>query len=184
LKKRRSLRIKIRDFAFPKGDERHSKIMRLSPTSSFNPNAKRDSSPHSNSRGWSGFFTAAKFSFGPFGGGGGSNNARDSRSSNSRNYDDPSPSEDYSDEYDDDDDDEGAIIEPPSPTPLLPGIYRALYPFVPEGAAEMALEEDQIVNVLGRGGGPGWVVVESGTEGGQALVPEGYLELVNADSDA
>ncbi|CAE6421419.1 unnamed protein product [Rhizoctonia solani] len=67
-------------------------------------------------------------------------------------------------------------------SPLIPGIYRALYPFEPEGTAEMPLVEDQRVNVLGRGGGVGWVVVLK-SNGEQALVPEGYLELVRPDPD-
>ncbi|KEP45671.1 putative SH3 domain protein [Rhizoctonia solani 123E] len=67
-------------------------------------------------------------------------------------------------------------------TLFIPGIYRALYPFEPEGTAEMALVEDQRVNVLGRGGGVGWVVVLK-PDGEQALVPEGYLELVRPDLD-
>ena len=37
--------------------------------------------------------------------------------------------------------------------PLLPGLYRALYAFEPEGTAEMRLDEDQVVRVIGRGGG-------------------------------
>ncbi|KAH7344183.1 hypothetical protein B0J17DRAFT_714338 [Rhizoctonia solani] len=66
--------------------------------------------------------------------------------------------------------------------PFIPGIYRAMYPFEPEGTAEMGLVEDQRVNVLGRGGGIGWVVVLK-SNGEQALVPEGYLELVRPDLD-
>ncbi|OJT10596.1 hypothetical protein TRAPUB_12895 [Trametes pubescens] len=64
--------------------------------------------------------------------------------------------------------------------PLAPGLYRALYAFEPEGTAEMALEEEQIVHVLGRGGGVGWAIVER-EGGGHALVPESYLELMEAD---
>ncbi|KAG8762751.1 hypothetical protein FRC11_007881 [Ceratobasidium sp. 423] len=67
-------------------------------------------------------------------------------------------------------------------SPFVPGVYRALYPFEPEGTAEMALVEDQRINVLGRGGGVGWVVVLK-PNGEQALVPEGYLELVRPDLD-
>ncbi|PPQ66832.1 hypothetical protein CVT24_008691 [Panaeolus cyanescens] len=82
---------------------------------------------------------------------------------------------------------------------LYPGLYRALYAFEPEGTAEMRLEEDQIVRVVGRGGGVGWavvvvpegeevgevnggvgVLVAEGAQGGKAtrhaLVPESYLE--------
>lgn len=67
--------------------------------------------------------------------------------------------------------------------PLLPGMYRALYTFEPEGTAEMALEEDQIVRVVGRGGGVGWAIVARGGDEGHALVPEGYLELVSLDRE-
>lgn len=90
--------------------------------------------------------------------------------------------------------------------PLYPGLYRALYAFEPEGTAEMKLDEDQIVRVIGRGGGVGWAVVvdergssslHNGDGGGDgdggggggivamplkhALVPEGYLEAVRLD---
>jgi hypothetical protein len=81
--------------------------------------------------------------------------------------------------------------------PLYPGLYRALYAFEPEGTAEMRLEEDQIVRVVGRGGGVGWAVVDvlhsqlgdsSAAELGEgeeqrkhALVPESYLEPYRLD---
>ena len=80
--------------------------------------------------------------------------------------------------------------------PLYPGLYRALYAFEPEGTAEMKLEEDQIVRVVGRGGGVGWAVVDvlhsqlgdSSAELGEgeeqrkhALVPESYLEPYRLD---
>lgn len=70
--------------------------------------------------------------------------------------------------------------------PLSPGLYRALYPFEPEGTAEMRLDQDQLVHVVGRGGGVGWaVVVKDGLKdtGLHALVPESYLELVRPDGD-
>ncbi|KAI5985538.1 hypothetical protein EDD15DRAFT_2511654 [Pisolithus albus] len=84
----------------------------------------------------------------------------------------------FSQTNEDDDDDFG--------NDLLPGLYRALYPFEPEGTAEMRLEEDQIVRVLGRGGGVGWaVVVKDGLKdnGIHALVPESYLEVVKLDCE-
>ena len=46
----------------------------------------------------------------------------------------------------------------------------------------MALDEEQIVKVVGRGGGVGWAVVEK-DDGSHALVPESYLELVQADEE-
>ncbi|KAH7916653.1 hypothetical protein BJ138DRAFT_1108445 [Hygrophoropsis aurantiaca] len=91
-------------------------------------------------------------------------------------YDD---TDEYSeDQYEGDDND----VEPSLP----PGLYRALYAFEPEGTAEMKLEEDQIVRVIGRGGGVGWaVVVKEGTAdcGVHGLVPESYLEAHELDSD-
>ncbi|KAF8581389.1 hypothetical protein K439DRAFT_223551 [Ramaria rubella] len=82
--------------------------------------------------------------------------------------------------------DEGGETEPEE---LLPGLYRALYDFDPEGTAEMALKEGQLVRVAGRGGGVGWAIairpgVETQGEGGEgswALVPESYLRLVKLD---
>ena len=72
-----------------------------------------------------------------------------------------------------------------APTPLPSGSYRALYVFEAVGDAEMGLEEGQIVNVTGKGR-DGWAVVydtREGKEGGHALVPESYLELVQLASD-
>ncbi|KIJ12926.1 hypothetical protein PAXINDRAFT_170959 [Paxillus involutus ATCC 200175] len=87
--------------------------------------------------------------------------------------------EELSDEQYEDDDAEGEPL-------LLPGLYRSLYAFEPEGTAEMKLDEDQIVRVIGRGGGVGWaVVVKDGLKdaGVHALVPESYLEPVRLDGD-
>jgi hypothetical protein len=105
-----------------------------------------------------------------------------------RNFDVSSPTEekgafsyDGADE-DDDDGNYGAEEDEEDGSPLVPGRYRALYAFEPEGTAEMALEEDQVVSVIGRGGGVGWAVVEK-EDGGHALVPESYLELVEASRE-
>jgi hypothetical protein len=114
-----------------------------------------------------------------------------------RNFtDDSSPDYDEYDSLDDDDDDEdgggggagvgdgnGADGEENVERPLVPGLYRALYAFEPEGTAEMALEEDQIVRVIGRGGGVGWAIVARDGDEDHALVPEGYLELVSLDQN-
>ncbi|KAJ3503769.1 hypothetical protein NLJ89_g8283 [Agrocybe chaxingu] len=72
---------------------------------------------------------------------------------------------------------------------LYPGLYRAMYAFEPEGTAEMRLVEDQIVRVVGRGGGVGWAVVVDERETEEvafsgpkhALVPESYLEPYKLD---
>ncbi|KZT07359.1 uncharacterized protein LAESUDRAFT_758769, partial [Laetiporus sulphureus 93-53] len=76
------------------------------------------------------------------------------------------------------DDDDGTY--PSQDEPLVPGLYHALFAFEPEGTAEMALEEEQVVRVVARGGGAGWAVVVR-DEGGHALIPESDLELVQAD---
>jgi len=117
-------------------------------------------------------------------------NAQVSRGDLERNFGDGEDDEDDDDrfeadevgygeeEYEDGDGEEGE--------PLLPGLYRALYAFDPEGTAEMRLDEDQVVRVIGRGGGVGWaVVVREGTGDGNehALVPESYLEPVKLDGD-
>lgn len=104
------------------------------------------------------------------------------------------------DGYDDNDDDEDDTgINNKS---LLPGLYKAVFDFTPEGTAEMGLREGDIVRVAGEGGGVGWAVVVRGivrftedgeevieavdgskirTEDSWALVPESYLEVWRLD---
>ena len=73
--------------------------------------------------------------------------------------------EDYfSDEQDD------AEGEEPS------GTYRVAFSFVSEGANEMTVDEGDVIQVTGRGGGQGWVIASVGGRSG--LVPEGYLERI------
>ncbi|KAG9075610.1 hypothetical protein FS749_012712, partial [Ceratobasidium sp. UAMH 11750] len=135
---RRPPAVKIRDFAFPPGDERHT---------GEGPLAKRASIA----------------------------------SSNSNSSHDPWQSESPDDEYGSQEDPDE--VQDDEMDAFIPGTYRALYAFEPEGTAEMALVEDQHVHVLGRGGGVGWVVVLKPNGVEHALVPEGYLELVRADVD-
>jgi SH3 domain len=105
-----------------------------------------------------------------------------------RNFDDtadvdvsdsPADDDEYSSDYEDDVDAE--------PEELLPGLYRALYDFDPEGTAEMGLKEGQVVRVVGRGGGVGWAIaIKADAEGevdeaSWALVPESYLKVVKLD---
>ena len=128
------------------------------------------------------------------GGGGGNAGGGPSQGDFERNFEDAvSPSYEIDDPYasldddDDFDDYEDSVGELPGEDnverALVPGLYRALYAFEPEGTAEMALEEDQIVRVVGRGGGVGWAIVARGDDEGHALVPEGYLELVSLDQE-
>lgn len=163
--------------------------------------------------GWNGFkWGFGRLSWSGFGGGGGGGGGgkgsggpkggglegveKPSKIDFERNFDvdNASPFESPSVEVDDDDfvdageeeedEEEGEDEEgDPEDTPLYPGLYKALYTFEPEGTAEMKLEEDQIVRVIGRGGGMGWAVVVRGGEGegGHALVPESYLEVWELD---
>ena len=115
--------------------------------------------------------------------------ARNFTEAMSPEYEADDPYESLDDDDDDDDDDDsgqyGAVEEEHGEERLLlPGLYRALYAFEPEGTAEMALEEDQVVRVIGRGGGVGWAIVARGGDEGHALVPEGYLDLVSLDRDS
>ncbi|KAF5335429.1 hypothetical protein D9758_016913 [Tetrapyrgos nigripes] len=113
--------------------------------------------------------------------------------------------QDGNEEYYDQDEETYSDTDDPDP-PLYPGLYRSLYAFEPEGSAELPLVENQIVRVVGRGGGVGWAVVLKGSwtlgedgiwknepgsdvgHGGNGeekhgLVPESYLEPVRLDLD-
>ena len=95
-----------------------------------------------------------------------------------RNFDMASPTETESypveseaeSEYIDGDDDD----YPDQEVPLLPGLYRAMFAFEPEGKSEMALVEDQIVRIVGRGGGVGWAVAEDGETGDMPMEPPAH----------
>lgn len=76
----------------------------------------------------------------------------------------------WSDDQDDDEDDYDEDDEPD-------GLFRAAYPFDPEGVNEMAIVVGDLLDVRGRGGGgDGWVVAIRLDTGEEGLVPEGYLE--------
>lgn len=111
-----------------------------------------------------------------------SSDAGPSRTDFDRNFEASSLGEEASEPEYEDDDDEEEYLQPGEDEPLIPGTYRALYAFEPEGTAEMALEEEQIVHVVGKGGGVGWAIVEM-EGGGHALVPESYLELIQPDEE-
>lgn len=90
--------------------------------------------------------------------------------------------------FEDDDDEEDHDVQGymhEEEQECVPGLYRAAYAFESEGAAEMSLAENQVVRIIGRGGGAGWAIALRPPEegGGHALVPEAYLELVKAEAD-
>ena len=225
--------VKIRDFAFPDEDVRHTGTGPLTPrpnrrlqrplstwsassASSAGSEDYRDdgtgasggSSGSGSSFGFSGWGLGRLGWFGArsSAGGAGTNanaNSGDGPSQGdfARNFTDAtSPDYEFEDPYDsldeddDDDDDDvemdddadegrGSDGKADGERPLFSGLYRALYAFEPEGTAEMALEEDQVVRVIGRGGGVGWAIVAREGGEGHALVPEGYLEPVSLDKD-
>ncbi|KAM5530165.1 hypothetical protein V8D89_016167 [Ganoderma adspersum] len=188
--KPRILFFKIRDFGFPPTDERHTgggpdapranrprrRWSTYSAASASSVGSSRGEEDEDESPGGWGRYQwntlSSRFSWGSAEDGAQQDNGRPSQSDLDKNFGVSSPTED------DDDADYG--YEDSQEETLIPGVYRALYAFEPEGTAEMALEEEQIVHVVGRGGGVGWAVVER-EEGGHALVPESYLELVEAD---
>lgn len=199
-----SLLVKIRDFAFPTTDARFSgrgpDVPRANRHNRTGSDASSDDDNDSDGRrnsGWGGFSWSGftnRLSWSSFGSGRhqSSEGAElPSKTDFARNFDVSSPTEektafsyDGADEDDDDDDGhyDGGEDDEEDGGPLIPGRYRALYAFEPEGTAEMALEEDQVVHVIGRGGGVGWAVVEK-EDGGHALVPESYLEFVEASRE-
>ncbi|TFY55905.1 hypothetical protein EVJ58_g7955 [Rhodofomes roseus] len=196
-KKRKSFLVKIRDFAFPRGDDRHvgkgvdvpraNRVRRSTASTSSTSSASGipEDEPEPGS-GWGSFrwntlsahlwpHDTARDSVASSGTGG------PSRTDFERNFDVSSPSEEVPDPYEEEEYDE-EYVQPGEDGPLVPGLYRAMFAFEPEGTAEMALVEEQVVRIISRGGGVGWAVVEK-EDGGHALVPESYLELVQADED-
>ncbi|KAJ7600484.1 hypothetical protein C8J56DRAFT_910372 [Mycena floridula] len=106
-----------------------------------------------------------------------------------RNFDSPVDDDEEQDEGFEDEEYQDAEEYEDEEKELVPGLYRALFAFEPEGTSEMRLVEKQEVTVVGRGGGIGWAVVVDGTTGDDqtprhALVPESYIVLVKADSDS
>ncbi|KAK0436586.1 hypothetical protein EV421DRAFT_1113048 [Armillaria borealis] len=205
-KKRVVAEIRIRDFGYPATDERHrglgpdvpkpnrpAVINRLEADTDKEEDKDED---EEGDEGWSRFrwgigrlswnFGAGHSSSSSSAAGGSGGDGFPSKSDLERNFveaDDDDDNEDDDEFYDVEEEEEEAAVD----EPLLPGLYKALYAFEPEGTAEMALEEDQIVRVVGRGGGVGWAVVvvdkekNKGTQQQHALVPESYLELVQLD---
>ena len=190
--KRRSLLFKIRDFAFPTSDDRHTgkgpdvpranrprrrwSTFSSASVSSAGSSQAEETEEEGGAGGWGSYrwnTLSTHFSWGP---GQGQQAGAPSQTELERNFAASSPTEDDDDDYDEYED----AQQDGDDELLLPGLYRALYAFEPEGTAEMALEEEQVVHVVGRGGGVGWAVVEK-EGGGHALVPESYLELVEAD---
>jgi len=195
-----SLPVKIRDFAFPTTDARFNgrgpDVPRANRQNMIGSDASSDDDSDSDGRrdsGWGGFSWSGitnRLSWSSFGSG--RHQSSDgaelpSKTDFARNFDVSSPTEEkgafsYDGADEDDDGNYDGEEDEEEGGPLVPGRYRALYAFEPEGTAEMALEEDQVVYVIGRGGGVGWAVVEKG-DGGHALVPEIYLELVDASRE-
>jgi hypothetical protein len=179
------LAVKIRDYGFPSTDERFFGRGQPAPQkkwrmSSFNFGSRRPSGtasgegsprspdPSEEDRktwgfglfGWRGFGRKRSMS---------SESA--SASDNHAVSDEPEDTDDvveedyFSDEQEDD-------IEDEEPS----GTYRVAFSFVSEGVNEMGVDEGDIIQVTGRGGGQGWVVASIGGRSG--LVPEGYLEKI------
>lgn len=201
-KKREEDRIVIRDFAFAPSDPRfrgpglplaldddeRSESRRSSRWAmESSPDMSNGSSSRKNSS-WSGFGLLSWR--GLMGRRRGSTDAdADSRASDEEDYSLPGPDhleDDYAFSESEPASEEGEEEGEPW------GFYRAAYAFEAIGEHELGLEEDDLVEVRGRGGGEGWVVAvkrrtdEQGrviplddvseSEGWEGLVPESYLE--------
>ncbi|KAG2355777.1 hypothetical protein BDR07DRAFT_1539439 [Suillus spraguei] len=167
--------IKIRDYAFVPSDPR------------FSEEEDEQWEDENDNSGWGGFKWGFQKLQSGWGLGSGSSSSEDfpSRTDFARNFgdgsgDDESEVYEEPDEFPENQDDDEEMEGEPM---LHPGLYRALYSFEPEGTAEMKLDEDQIVRVVGRGGGVGWAVVVKEDTSSHALVPESYLEVVRLDGD-
>ncbi|KAK4686574.1 hypothetical protein P7C73_g3548, partial [Tremellales sp. Uapishka_1] len=174
-------RVTIRDYAFEPADERYHGRGRV--VSVATTEQQSDTEPEDERKGWG---AGGRGGFGLLGWRRFITKRAGSPDQGGEGEDE---GEDEEDEVDDDyafssgsdeGDGEGGI------EPL--GIHRAVFAFEPMGASEMALEEGDLIDVRGRGGGPGngWVVavrvkweeekwVKEEQEG---LVPENYLEKV------
>lgn len=183
---------------------RHLRSGSISSASSTTSSDDEDDEDDDDGDGWGGFkWGMGRFSW-QFGAAAGASSVGDkaggsgdggfpSKTDFTRNFVDDGDYQDEGgdeDDFDDEDEEDEELEEDTGDEePLYPGLYRALYSFEPEGTAEMALEEDQIVRVIGRGGGVGWAVVvdDEKAQGGvgevHALVPESYLEVVRLDED-
>ncbi|EPS99762.1 hypothetical protein FOMPIDRAFT_1060647 [Fomitopsis schrenkii] len=195
-KKRRSILVKIRDFAFPRSDDRHigrgtdvpraNRVRRSTASTSSSSSSASGIREDEPGVGWGSFhWNTLGAHIWPTDSGAtrDADAAAPSQTDFARNFDASSPSEEVPDPYEDGDEQEYDEYVPPSEEgPLVPGLYKAMFAFEPEGTAEMALDEEQIVRIVGRGGGVGWAVVEK-DDGSHALVPESYLELVQTDEE-
>jgi hypothetical protein len=185
--------VKIRDFAFPPSDDRYLGNGPDVPRPNKYPRIGdydyevEDLAFESDQRGrsgwgvvWGGLTKRLSWTFGKSGKSSPASSVIDgpSKTDFERNFDmntpvdekaDPQDTEEYGDQQ----------AEDEEPGELVPGTYRAMFAFEPEGTAEMALVEDQIVYIIGRGGGVGWAIVQN-EDKSRALVPESYLEFVES----
>ncbi|VDC02202.1 unnamed protein product [Peniophora sp. CBMAI 1063] len=205
--KKKSILVKIRDFAFAVGDPRHTSngpdtprptrrlqrpMSTWSTSSAGSSEGGDEDSAGGPGNGWSMPWGLRRIPWFSGGGGKGEGGAGPSAGDLARNFEVGSPTEEEGgsferwgaqnagDELSDEDPSASEDGGEGEEGELAPGVYRALYAFDPEGTAEMALEEDQLVRIVGRGGGVGWAVALR-EDGEHALVPEGYLEFVRAD---
>jgi hypothetical protein len=176
------LEVKIRDYGFPANDERFFGRGQAAPQkrwrmSSFNLGGRRPSGTASGEGSPNPSEDDRKtWGFGLFGWRGfGRKRSMSSESASASEghpvSDEPEDTDDVVEEdYFSDEQEEDIVGEEPS------GTYRVAFSFVSEGANEMTVDEGDVIQVTGRGGGQGWVVASIGGRSG--LVPEGYLEKI------
>ena len=159
-------RLKIRDYGFNREDVRFSGD---GPDAEGNktsfPKVDDENQSSSSRGGWGGFLSGLR--------------GFRSRRRDEEEEEEEQPVEDdvtFVDLDDDEDELSNASSSSPPAGPDPAGWHRAMYPFDPVGEHEMALALGEVVDVLGRGGGQGWVVaIRRGEPEVKGLVPESYL---------
>lgn len=158
-------RLKIRDYGFEHTDVRFTGD---GPDAEGNktsfPKVSDDDQSSSSRGGWGGFLSGFR-------------GFRSRRRENEEEEEQPVEDDVTFVDLDDDEDDlsDASSSSPPAgPDPA--GWHRAMYPFDAVGEHEMGLALGEVVDVLGRGGGQGWVVaIRRGEPEVKGLVPESYL---------
>ncbi|KAL1409931.1 hypothetical protein Q8F55_003930 [Vanrija albida] len=166
-------RVVVRDYAFPAEDDRFKGLGPHRPYSNWGEGEPEPTPPAAEERddarsGW----PSLSLSWGFLGRRAGA--AADVDAEPEADFSLPEPDH-TNDEYWSDDEGDDDDEEPD-------GLYRAAYAFEPEGVNEMAIEDGDLLDVRGRGGGgDGWVIAIRLDTQEEGLVPEGYLEPVTRD---
>lgn len=174
-------RVIVRDYAYPSDDQRYLGLGPTRPRSNWCEGEPEPEDPPEEPKSSWGGLSLGLGSWGGFLG----RRAEPETTQDSTDYTLASgaadhDNNDYWSEDDEMDDDEDGEEQEEQEDP--DGLFRAAYPFEPEGVNEMAVDVGDLLDVRGRGGGgDGWVIAIRLDTSEEGLVPEGYLEKVLQD---